>query len=392
MARCLESIFRGNSVTTLAGFAGTGKTTLAGRIARESGLRTIFAAPTGKAAQVLTQKGFPARTIHSVMYSPPVEVELEQEHELKWDVDPFKVFDIRQAGLLVLDEASMIDEKLGADIMRVFHGIPIIAVGDPAQLSPVRGRSFFMSGEPDALLTDVVRNSGEILRMATDIRSRGIWMVRRYPAINLRSVGESHAGEYDQIIVGRNRTRDYANAKVRRLRGYDDSYSPVNQGERIVCLKNNSEIGVVNGQQFFVRWSDGDDWGGGPFETIRMELECTCSQGSGSGSGRCYTCGWYANRLIPVYAGGFLGSDSERKLNNSWSGIVATYAYAITAHKAQGSEWDSVLVVNESGVFGAEAGKWLYTAVTRAKKELAIIDPPKNQSWRQAGGHSSKKR
>ena len=49
------------------------------------------------------------------------------------------------------------------------------------------------------------------------------------------------------------------------------------------------------------------------------------------------------------------------------------FAYAITCHKAQGSEFDFVIVFDESWVFGEAARRWLYTAITRAKEKLLII-------------------
>jgi exodeoxyribonuclease-5 len=50
------------------------------------------------------------------------------------------------------------------------------------------------------------------------------------------------------------------------------------------------------------------------------------------------------------------------------------YAYAITCHKAQGSEWDKVLVFEESFPFDkTEHRRWLYTAITRAKEKLVIV-------------------
>jgi exodeoxyribonuclease-5 len=48
------------------------------------------------------------------------------------------------------------------------------------------------------------------------------------------------------------------------------------------------------------------------------------------------------------------------------------YGYALTVHKAQGSQWDDVLVYDESGVFREDAGKWLYTAVTRAATRVTL--------------------
>ena len=51
------------------------------------------------------------------------------------------------------------------------------------------------------------------------------------------------------------------------------------------------------------------------------------------------------------------------------------YGYAISCHKSQGSQWDSVVVIDESKTFGKEANRWLYVAITRASKKLIIIRP-----------------
>jgi hypothetical protein len=104
-------------------------------------------------------------------------------------------------------------------------------------------------------------------------------------------------------------------------------------------------------------------------------LECDCGTDY---EFYCPTCGWRKNRLMPVWLKGFEGFAGEKELadmpyTEGNRAMMATYGYCITAHKSQGSEWPSVLVLNEA--WGKEQVNWLYTAVTRAEDEVAIIRP-----------------
>jgi exodeoxyribonuclease-5 len=80
---------------------------------------------------------------------------------------------------------------------------------------------------------------------------------------------------------------------------------------------------------------------------------------------------------IPVWRYGFQGQDGETRARAFGIGDVAaaSYAYVITVHKAQGSQWPRVLVIDESHVFDRMQGtgqRWLYTAVTRASEQVVI--------------------
>jgi exodeoxyribonuclease V len=370
---CAASIRDKMPITRLFGYAGTGKTTIAGTIVEEAGLdpyRVIYAAPTGKAAAVLTRKGCPAKTIHSLLYQPPEKVKNEKgKREFRWTIDDAKTYLASRASLLVIDEASMVGTKLGTDIMSL--GIPVLAIGDPAQLQPVNDRQFFMGDEPCAELSQIMRNSGDVLACAQDIRLHGVSAIRQYPDIAVGYVGQSVAMSYSQIIVGKNRTRDKKNAKMRSLLGFSGDLPVV--GERIICLRNNYGLGCLNGQQFTIleiHDSGGSGWPG----MMVAYLQCDC--GAEYVLDRCKTCGWRRNRLMPVWLKGFEGFAGEKELADmpymeGNRAMMATYGYCITAHKSQGSEWESVLVINEA--WGKEKVNWLYTAVTRAQEEVAII-------------------
>jgi ATP-dependent exoDNAse (exonuclease V) alpha subunit len=369
---CVASIQAGNMITRLNGFAGTGKTSIAPVIVEEAGLagQVVYATPTGKAAAVLVRKGNRAQTIHSLLYRGPDRGrDKEGKPILLWTLDDGRVIEARErAALIVLDESSMVGKKLGNDIMEL--GIPVLAIGDPMQLQPVNDTQFFMDPEPDGMLTEIVRNKDTVKLLAQDIRKHGVRAAQRYRSISLGRIGQSAALDYSQIIVGRNKTRDLKNRKMRMLRGYDEEELIV-LGERIICLMNNYAYRCMNGNQFKVV-QIGDSRG----QVITVCLECEC--GADFNGSVCRTCYWDRRRPIPMWKHAFRGLEGEAELKamdyeGGQKAMMATYGYCITAHKSQGSEWPSVLVINEA--WGKEKKNWLYTAVTRAETEVAIISP-----------------
>ena len=117
----------------LFGYAGTGKTTLARHLAAHIDGEVKFAAFTGKAALVMRRKGCDgASTIHSLIYRARESGEETPTFEL-WDDAPAS-----KAKLIVIDECSMVDAELGRDLMS--FGVPVLVLGDPAQLPPIAGR------------------------------------------------------------------------------------------------------------------------------------------------------------------------------------------------------------------------------------------------------------
>src|SRR5215468_4518805 len=132
----------------LFGYAGTGKTTLARHLAEGVDGKVLFAAFTGKAAQVMRNKGCQgASTIHSLIYKT-LESGAEQPSFELWDDAPAS-----KAKLIIIDECSMVDAELGRDLKS--FGVPLLVLGDPAQLPPIQGGGFFTDAEPDAMLTEV---------------------------------------------------------------------------------------------------------------------------------------------------------------------------------------------------------------------------------------------
>jgi exodeoxyribonuclease-5 len=148
-------------VQTFAGYAGTGKTTCV-KVLAEKLPTFACCAFTGKAAHVMRQKGMKeASTIHSRIYklvrgpNRKFEFVLRQRYELGCE------------GFLV-DEASMVGGKLHDDLLS--FGLPIVFVGDSAQLPPVCATDIFLMQEPMYRLVEIHRHAGEIAHFAQHIR------------------------------------------------------------------------------------------------------------------------------------------------------------------------------------------------------------------------------
>jgi ATP-dependent exoDNAse (exonuclease V) alpha subunit len=337
----------------LFGYAGTGKTTLARHVAEGVDGRVLFAAFTGKAALVMRRKGcVNASTIHSLIYRPLEQQEETPSFEL-WGDAP-----AANAKLIVIDECSMVDAELGRDLMS--FNVPLLVLGDPAQLPPISGGGFFTESEPDAMLTEVHRQAQDdpIVRISMDIRAGrrlvpGVFgetsIVTRGTLDPQRVIGA------DQVLVGRNATRRAYNQRLRERRGLAGEL-PV-QGDKLVCLRNNKRKGLFNGGLWVVNEKPRlrrqilsmrlvpDDNRGAKALKVRTRREC--------------------------FSGGLEELDWEQRKHYE----EFDFGYVLTVHKAQGSQWDDVVLFDESFAFSESRERWLYTGVTRAAKRLMLVLP-----------------
>jgi exodeoxyribonuclease V len=335
----------------LAGVAGSGKTELVVRIG--ICFAAQFAAYTGKAASVLRARGAAnAATLHGILYGAPIG---DDDSELIWRCRDEKP----AASLFVADECSQIDGKLGRDLLKA--GIKVLVTGDPFQLPPVCGDAFF-NGEPDFTLSEIHRQASgsQPLQLATAIREG-----RRVSPVPFDL---NHLVDADVVICELNRTWRHLNRMIRIARGIADprDRDRPQVGDRIVCLRNNRASGVFNGSLWTIR-------GIAPVSKRDCAMRLTIEDDIGS-----------VTRVVahedPFY--GVPAADIGRNFD------VFDFGYALTCHKAQGSEWDRVVVVDETDSPGFRfiAGdvplpefrrRWLYTAVTRAKLQVIVMRAPR---------------
>lgn len=382
----------------LGGFAGTGKTTIAQLLAAEA-RRPAFVAPTGKAAHVMRSKGCAgAATIHSQIYRTRdadtsemqrIAEELEALILERPGADPRRVTeidcriqvlraalnkekkkgrgiaftlnplaDIGHADLIICDEGSMVDARVADDLLSFQR--PILVLGDPAQLPPVGGAGYFTRNAPDYLLTEIHRQAANspVLHLATKVRKRERLDVGHYGTSRVVPKGHPDvprlAVEADQIIVGRNKTRHATNDKYRQLRGFD-APTPL-PGDKLVCLRNDNEAGLLNGSLWRVQTAFPDD--------DRLVVAMTIAAHDEDEGGTVAVDAWLHH---------FLGREDELVPWTKKDYQEFDFGYAITCHKSQGSQWDNVYVLDESRSFGEDSWRWQYTAITRAAESVTVV-------------------
>ena len=349
----------GPQVFRLFGYAGSGKTTLAKHMAEGVDGEVLYAAYTGKAALVLRKKGcIGASTIHSLIYKA-VEDPITGHTEFVINPDSSVAF----AALIIIDEISMVGTDLGPDLLS--FGTKILVLGDPAQLPPVKGEGFFMSGEPDVMLTEIHRQAAEnpIIRMSMDIREgRGI-AAGQYGDSRVVRRADLDKEEFralvlqaDQMLCGLNRTRQTFNTRYRAIKGIagkKEAWHPTS-GDRLVCLKNNRNKGLLNGGLWAIDQIRVD---GKAFKMIVTSIDEPDVMG--------------VEVKVPFEF--FQGTEKSMDWRDLKRADQFCHGYALTVHKSQGSQWDNVLLYDESHVFREDAAKHLYTGVTRAAERVTVI-------------------
>jgi exodeoxyribonuclease-5 len=343
---------RGRSpIFRLFGYAGTGKTTLARHIAEGVDGKVLFAAYTGKAACVMRSKGCDgASTIHRLIYKPPESREETPSFEL-WNQAPAS-----RAKLIIIDECSMVDAELARDLMS--FGAPLMVLGDPAQLPPIQGGGFFTAAQPDAMLTEVHRQAQDdpIVRLSMEIRAGRALMPGQYGAtqvVRRADLDPKRVLDADQILVGRNLTRRAYNTRLRERRGFADAL-PM-RGDKLVCLRNNRRKGLFNGSLWTVI---------GKPKTRQKIIQMRLKPDEDLGE---------PNVKVSVRPECFTGTLEQLEWLVRKHFDEFDFGYVLTVHKAQGSQWDDVVLFDESGAFQDNRGRWLYTGVTRAAKRLTLV-------------------
>lgn len=354
----------------LTGYAGTGKSTVAQFAAGDG--HVAFLAPTGKAASVLRRKGcVDASTIHKVLYTPKnkstlelqrltkalqsatgperraelqrlIAAEMDRVNQPHWEYN--QETSLASAALVVVDEASMVGEKVLADLLRT---VPkVLCLGDPAQLPPVKASSPLLDRRPDFHLETIHRHAldSDVLRAATEVRKTGrlpSWTSPDFQQLNVRETGWDDFRVADQVLVYSNNLRRSVNRRFRARLELPGELAP---GDRIVVLRNSYSEGLYNGTTATLTSCEDDI--AGVSHSYLVDLE--------SDEGHITGVGVILNEDVGVVDRG---------------SVPVTHGYALTVHKAQGSEWEHVLVWLE----GSAERRWLYTALTRASSRLTIV-------------------
>ena len=370
--------------TCIAGYAGSGKSTLikfiisALEVDQES--EVAYVAFTGKAANVLQTKGCPnATTAHKLLYKarplPNGNFIFEEKY-------------LGDSGLkvIVVDEISMLPRQMWE--LLISHGIYVIAAGDPGQLPPIdKDTDYHVLDKPHIFLDEIMRQAqdSEIIRFSMWIREGK--PMSQFPCSNQQVMiikpQDIVTGMYtwaDQIICSTNAKRKEVNQIVRQLLGYG---TLPQVGDKIISLRNhwdylslsgnwaltNGSIGTIEKFDLKEVWVPRYIKTGGPITYMNTDIRLEDND-------------IFLNMPID-YEGLVTGNyslDSRQvyQLNKNKMTPDApfdfTYAYGITGHKSQGSEWKKVLMIEESFPFSKEEHiKAMYTEATRAQEKLAVI-------------------
>lgn len=367
--------------TCIAGYAGSGKSTLVRFIISALGLPDScisYVAYTGKAAQVLRNKGCPnAITAHKLLYYA------KQNKWGKFYFSPRYQFENPLLKVVIVDEVSMLPKKMW-DLLLSHRNIYVLALGDPFQLPPIdKDENNHVLDNPHIFLDEVMRQAldSEIIRTSMWIREGK--PLRLYPCeqketMIVDDVNDGMLTWADQILCATNRTRIKINERMRQLLGYGEEPQV---GDKVIGLRNQWYFMSVNGNALTngcigtitechkdylsvpsyickepipilyttIKTEDGDT-----FVDIPIDYHCLKTGEK------------------------FLSPEQEYKMRKDDyqpdPPYEFAYGYAITTHKAQGSEWGKVLVLEEWFPNEPEEhARWLYTAGTRAENRLVVV-------------------
>ena len=327
-------------VTVLQGFAGSGKTTTISVLIKELGYNPYdvhFCAFTGAAAKVMMDMGMQASTIHALIYNPIIRNGVLMGFTKKTKEE------IEHLELIVVDEFSMVNQELLDDL--ISFDIPLLLVGDPAQLKPVGGRLNQYMGYSDFTLIEVHRQAldSPVLWAATKVREGEIVKEGTYGGKLF--VGRRHQLDEEwlrkdvQIICGTNQTRHQMNTRI--------AGSPFpGSGDTIIFLRNHFEEGIVNGTTAkLLSISPRSN-----YFTIDFKHE-----------------NWTKKNYKAYH------ESSVPKKPLKWVRGIFTLGYCLTAHKCQGRTLNMpMLIIDESYYFKDEKTAWIYTALTRSTGEKPV--------------------
>ncbi|MDO4632262.1 MAG: ATP-dependent RecD-like DNA helicase [Eubacteriales bacterium] len=377
----------GNGLLVITGGPGTGKTTTINTLIEffeSQGDEVALAAPTGRAAKRMTEAtGRPARTLHRLLEisggldddRAHLYFERNEEYPLEADV-------------IIVDEMSMVDLFLMHALLRAVPvGTRLILVGDVSQLPSVGPgnvlrdiiasecvpmvrltRIFRQASESDIVVNAHKINQGE--RVILDNKSRDFFFLQRDDVnvilrVVLALVQEKlppyvNAKPYDiQVltpmrkgVLGVDRLNEvlqrYLNPPARDKREKETSWGVFREGDKVMQIRNNYQA------EWEIRGSYG----------IPVEKGVGIFNGD---MGIISEINSFAETMTVIF-------DEERYVEYSFKELEdLELAYAITIHKAQGSEYPAVVIPLLSGPRMLMTRNLIYTAVTRARSCVTLV-------------------
>lgn len=373
----------GEKYTVISGYAGSGKSTLVKFIIAALAQEGIdperdvcFAAFTGKATQVLQKKGNKnISTLHKLLYvSKPTP-------DGRFIRFPKPTIGYK---IVIVDEVSMAPKSLMSLLLT--HDTHIICLGDPFQLPPVsKDEDNHLLENPHIFLDEIMRQAqeSEIIKLSMDVREQKTLSYFQGEEVKILPKEQLSTGMLqwaDQILVGTNNTRIAINNQMRQLLGRGDRPE---DGDKVICLRNywddmaengdalvNGTIGFLSDsfesyiqlpkylfekQRINVLHSNFITDTGAKFNMLQMDTQMILT----------------GNKSIDYKTAYRINQ------NKKYRGVLPkefTYGYAITTHRAQGSEWNNVLIIEEKFPFDkTEHARWLYTAITRSSNKLVLV-------------------
>lgn len=427
-----------DEIFVLKGYAGTGKTTLLSNLVNQLSLvrkKYVMLAPTGRAAKVISNYAKqPAFTIHKKIYYPKKNQQSGVAFTMQANKHKNTVFIVDESSMIsdnVTDTTMYTHGSLLDDLMYyVYSGenCKLIIVGDTAQLPPVgMDESPALNEDRLALqydmkvdfieLTEVMRQEEDsgILYNATELREQLqqefydffefdvkpfkdiVRLQDGYETLDAIHDAYSHKGNEETIFIVRSNKRANQYNQQIRTRILDND-SEISAGDYIMVVKNNyfwlkeSKVTdfIANGDileimQIYryhelygfrfasvkVRMIDYPDMA--PFDTIVLldTLHSESASMTYEESNRLY------QEVLLDYQDETTAYRRMQKVKNNeyFNALQIKFAYAVTCHKSQGGQWDTVFIEQPYLPDGISKDymRWLYTALTRAKEKVYLI-------------------
>jgi hypothetical protein len=409
----------------LAGYAGTGKTTVAENIAKyakQSGKKIKIVAPTNKAAKVLNEKlkqtglESSAETIHSAIYGEPDAS--SGEWVLKGGM---------KDSVIIIDESSMVSKEIMKDLLKsTANNNILVFMGDGFQLEQIGEDSglFKAITDPNIIkklygitldgvteLTEVKRQSldSNVLKVATLARTDNRAYVPNASMKDFKVVGQRadfikdfkdaiRNNEDAIMIVATNAERATMN-NIARTEKFGPNRSVLENGEKLISIANSTDL--ANSETFtgarigedFKKYSIQFTFEDKPV-TFEMHLGFITDDNNIERKtmffpdisrpslyhGQILNAIKYNNRDLydELKRDGYIKINKEGKPRLSDEIVIATYGYAITGHKSQGSQWEKIFVNQNYVAPSWNPARWYYTAITRSSKDVIVLPTGSN--------------